>query len=93
MNDYKDVDIGELGRHLFAKLLRATASDGSFEDMMAHCETKKTKYTDDSFPPREKSLINDWNDESEDIQEKVDEWRNFKWIRASEIRELNDDEG
>ena len=38
-------------------------------------------------------MINDWNDESEDIQEKVDEWKTFKWIRASEIKELNDDEG
>ena len=66
-SEYKDVDLGELGRNLFAKLLRATASDGSYEDMLAYCENKKIKYTDDSFPPKDKSLINDWNDESEDI--------------------------
>jgi hypothetical protein len=59
--------MGELGRNLFAKLLRATASDGSYEDMLAYCVKKNTKYTDDSFPPTYKSLINDWNDESEDI--------------------------
>lgn len=67
MTDLKDIDMGELGRHLFAKLLRATASDGSLEDMMEYCEKKKKKYTDDMFPPSKKSLINDWNDESEDI--------------------------
>ena len=92
-NDYKNVDMGELGRNLFAKLLRATASDGSYEDMLSFCENKKIKYTDDSFPPKDKSLISDWNDESEDIQEKVDEWKTFKWMRASEIPELNDEEG
>ena len=65
--DLKDIDMGELGRHLFAKLIRATASDGSLEDMMDYCCKKKIKYTDDMFPPAKKSLINDWNDESEDI--------------------------
>lgn len=89
----QQVDLGELGRVLFAKLLRATASDGSLEDMMDYCEKKKSKYTDDSFPPSAKSLIADWNDEAEDIQEKVDEWREFTWIRATDIEELNDDEG
>jgi len=33
----KGVDLGELGRNLFARILRTTASDGSFEDMIAHC--------------------------------------------------------
>ena len=61
--------------------------------MMQHCVQNKKKYTDESFPPNKKSLISDWNDESEDIQEKVDEWNEFTWIRASEIEELNDDEG
>jgi len=28
--DKKDIDLGELGRHLFAKLLYSTASDGSY---------------------------------------------------------------
>ena len=92
-NQFKEVDLGELGRNLFGKLLRATASDGSYEDILAQCERKKTKYIDDSFPPKAKSLINDWNDESEDIQEKVDEWKEFEWVRASECEELNDDEG
>lgn len=72
--DLKNIDLGELGRNLFARILRATASDGSFDDMMNHCVRKKIKYTDESFPPSKKSLINDWNDEAEDIQEKVDEW-------------------
>jgi len=90
---FKDVDLGELGRNLFGKLLRATASDGTYEDTLAKCERKKCKYTDDSFPPKAKSLISDWNDDSEDIQEKVDEWKEFTWVRASECEELNDEEG
>lgn len=61
--------------------------------MVEVCQNKKIKYTDDSFPPSKKSLINDWNDPSDDIQEKVDEWGDMEWIRASEIEELNDDEG
>ena len=61
--------------------------------MMEHCQSKKEKYTDDSFPPSKKSLINDWNDDADDIQEKVDEWGTFTWIRASDIKELNDNEG
>ena len=93
MADLKDIDMGELGRHLFAKLLRCTASDGTLDDMMEYCVKKKCKYTDDMFPPTKKSLINDWNDESDDIQEKVEEWGAFTWIRATEIEELNDDEG
>ena len=51
------------------------------------------KFTDESFPPDKKSLINDWTDKSEDVQEKVETWDNFTWIRATEIEELNDDEG
>lgn len=91
--ELKDIDLGELGRNLFAKLLRVTASDGSLDDMLEYCSKKKIKYTDDSFPPSKKSLINDWNDESDDIQEKVEEWSGFTWIRASDIEELNDEEG
>lgn len=93
MEANKDIDMGELGRNLFARLLRTTASDGTFEDMMEHCQRTKKKHTDEAFPPKKKSLINDWNDEADDIQEKVEEWGNMTWIRASEIEELNDDEG
>ena len=89
----KNIDLGELGRNLFARIVRATASDGSFEDMMNHCIKTKKPYVDESFPPKPKSLINDWNDPADDIQEKVGEWKEFTWIRASEIEELNDDEG
>jgi len=78
---------------LFARILRTTASDGSFEDMMNYCIKHKKKYCDDSFPANKKSLINDWNDPADDIQEKVPDWKDFEWIRASEIEELNDDEG
>ena len=93
MNELKSGDIGFFGKELFERLLRATSSDGSFDDILAFCQKKKKKYTDDSFPPTAKSLINDWTDESEDILEKVPTWSKFIWVRASESEELNDEDG
>lgn len=37
--------------------------------------------------------MHNWEDPASDIQEKVEEWGKFTWIRAEEIEELNDDEG
>jgi len=91
--DFKDIDIGELGRNIFAKLLKATATPGSYADILEECQYKGIKYTDESFPPEKKSLIADWDDPAEDVQEKVEPWSEFEWIRATDIEELNDDEG
>ena len=91
--DFKDIDVGELGRNIFAKILKSTASPGTYSDVLEECKYRGTKYTDESFPPEKKSLITDWTDEADDIQEKVEEWGKFTWIRADEIPELNDDEG
>ena len=53
---------------------------------------KKGKpFKDTSFPPNEFSLISDWDED--DVQDKVRLWRQFEWIRATEIEELNDAEG
>lgn len=93
MSELKSGDLGIFGKELFERLLRATSSDGSFDDILAFCQKKKKKYTDDSFPPTAKSLINDWTDESEDILEKVPIWSKFIWVRASESEELNDEDG
>jgi hypothetical protein len=30
----KQIDMGELGRHLFAKIMKATASDGTYGEIM-----------------------------------------------------------
>lgn len=38
--------------------------------------------------PCETSLIPDW--ESDEVYDKVREWSKFKWIRASELADLND---
>ena len=91
MVDFKKLDMGELGRHLFAKILKATASDGSFNEIYEECKTKQQPYEDESFPPNEFSLISDWEDE--EVADKVRLWRTFTWIRATEIEELNDDDG
>ena len=91
MVDFKKLGMGELGRHLFAKILKATASDGSFNEIYEECKTKQQPYEDESFPPNEFSLISDW--EEEEVADKVRLWRTFTWIRATEIEELNDDDG
>lgn len=91
MERAKQIDMGELGRHLFAKIMKATATDGTYSEIMQHCAKTQDKYTDESFPPNETSLINDW--EEEEVQDKVRLWRQFEWLRANEIEELNDDEG
>ena len=38
-------------------------------------------------------MIQDWEDEAEEVQEKVEEWAEFTWARATDVPELNDDEG
>ena len=91
--DFKEIDIGELGRNIFAKILKATATQGTYSDTLDECRYRGTKFTDESFPPEKKSLISDWDDPAEEIQEKVEEWDKFVWVRADEVDELNDDEG
>jgi hypothetical protein len=36
-------------------------------------------------------LINDWQED--EVYSKVRLWRQFEWIRATQIEELNDSEG
>ena len=55
--DFSKIDMGEFGRHLFSKILKATASDGNYTDVMKAMEAKNSQYTDESFPPDEHSLI------------------------------------
>lgn len=86
--DFSKIDMGEFGRHLFGKILKATASDGSFAEMINQMKNNKKKYTDESFPPDEHSLINDWEDD--EAFDKVRDWKKFTWVRASEMEELND---
>ena len=83
--------MGELGRHLFAKILKATASDGTFQEIYEECKARNLPYEDEAFPPTEFSLISDWEDE--EVQDKVRLWRTFEWVRATQIPSLNDDEG
>ena len=86
--DFSKIDMGEFGRHLFSKILKATASDGTFAEVMNAIQKTKGKYTDESFPPNEFSLIKDWEDY--DVQSKVREFRRIEWIRASECPDLID---
>ena len=40
------------------------------------------KFTDPDFPPEAKSLICNWNDKSKEVRSIIDEWKEFRWIRA-----------
>ena len=44
-------NLGELGRQIFAKLIRVTSSDGNYEDILYECKQNNQKFTDESFPP------------------------------------------
>ena len=50
-------------------------------------------YSDKDFLPNKESLINNWDDPDGEIQSLVPIWKNYKWLRTSEIKSLNDDEG
>ena len=91
--DFKEIDLGEFGRNIFAKILKSTSTPGTYQDTIEECNHKGVQFTDESFPPEKKSLIYDWSDESDDIQDKVAEWAQFEWLRADQILELNDSEG
>ena len=54
---------------------------------------KNKKFEDREFPPTNKSLIEDWNSTEQDVLDHKDEWWKIVWLRATEIPELNDDEG
>lgn len=88
----EDIDMGEFGRHLFQKLLKTTASEVAYTDVLDHMQSKNAKkYTDETFPPNEHSLITDWDDD--EALDKVFTWRRFTWARATDIPSLNDKEG
>ena len=56
-----------------------------FQSVLNNLKTRGDKFTDPEFMPGPSSLIEDWNDKSKEIREITDEWKEFKWIRASQI--------
>lgn len=48
-------------------------------------------FRDEDFPPERKSLIENWDDISELTLDIKDEWKQFEWVRADEIREFKRD--
>ena len=65
--NFNEIDIGELGRNIFAKILKATSNSGSFQDVLEECEYRGKQYTDESFAPNKTSLINDWKDQAQEV--------------------------
>lgn len=48
--DFGEIDMGELGRQIFCRLLKATASEGCFTDILEECSDTKKVFEDESFP-------------------------------------------
>ena len=67
--------------------------DSKYLKYLEDCQASNKKFLDKEFPPEKSSLIADWNSNDQDVLENKDEWSKIEWIRASEIPELNDDEG
>ena len=42
--DFKKIDVGELGRCIISKILKATASHGNYEDILEECIYKGIKF-------------------------------------------------
>jgi hypothetical protein len=71
----KKLNLGEFGRHLFSKILKATASDGKYLEVLEEVKMKGEPFTDEVFPPSEFSLIRDWDDP--EVQSVVKHWSKF----------------
>lgn len=67
--------------------------ENDYKYVISQCKSKNEKFIDKKFPPEPSSLINDWNSNDPDVLENKEEWKKIEWIRATEIPELNDDEG
>jgi hypothetical protein len=61
--DFSKVNMGEFGRQLFSKILKATSTDGTYAEIMSAVIKQGGEYTDESFPPNEFSLIQDWEED------------------------------
>ena len=73
--DLSEVNLGELGRQIFCKLIQATASESTYEDKIEEVRLEKKIYNDDSFPPTQSSLIKDWKDP--ECRDKARSWKSF----------------
>ena len=60
-----------------------------FNTILSNLKIKGEKYVDEEFSADEKSLIRNWNDSSKRIRDIVEEWKQFKWIRSTDIPCLN----
>ena len=67
--------------------------DSEYFNSLEQAQATGGKYMDPKFPAAKESLIKDWASSDPEIQGLVETWEKYEWIRASEIKSLNDDEG
>ena len=63
--------------------------DNKYAKTLKKLKTTGDKFTDQEFPPTAVSLIQDWWDKGKLVRSLVDDWKEFKWIRADQIPSFN----
>lgn len=63
--------------------------EDKFKKMLKQLQLTGDRFTDTEFVPGPMSLIKDWNDKAKQVREIVEEWKEFKWIRADQIPSFN----
>ena len=71
----------------------SSRDDDKFYKNIEECIAKNKKFEDRDFPPSHTSLIEDWDSTDADVMNNKEEWSKIEWHRATDIPELNDDEG
>ena len=71
------------------KKKKQEAEMNKYKEEIKQLKMKGNKYYDKDFPPKQQSLISDWNDKSATIRDIVDDWKVILWIRADQIPTFN----
>ena len=61
--------------------------------MLEQAKNDGNQFTDAEFPAAKESLIKDWESTDPEIQALVPDWEKYEWIRASQIKTLNGQDG
>ena len=66
-------------------------SIGEFDKQLERLRSTGTQYDDTEFPAGPESLIKNSNDDSQEIKDLKEQWKNIQWLRHDKIECLNKD--
>lgn len=64
------------------------SKESEYNMNLESCRDSSSKFKDKNFLPCRESLIEDWNDQDPEVQQSVEAWNSYEWIRISEIESL-----